>query len=90
VHRFEWNALRVGDEVLVHDPGTAAMGLVSGRVTGFDTRKGSNSVGIRIAATEGGEVIICPPRQAVHLSPYLSPSDPTEPCWRCEALRSAA
>jgi hypothetical protein len=86
MHRFEWNALRVGHPVLVHDPGTAAMGLVSGVVAEFDIRKGSNSVGIRIAATEGGKVIICPPRQAVHLPAH----DPTQPCWRCQALRDAA
>jgi hypothetical protein len=86
VHRFEWNALRVGDKVLVHDLGSAAMALVSGVVTGLNILKGSNSVGIRIAATEGGDVILCPPRQAVHLPPH----DPTLPCWRCEALRGAA
>ncbi len=80
VHRFEWNALRVGDKVLVHDLGSAAMALVSGVVTGFKTLKGSNSVGIRVAATEGGAVVICPPRQAVHLPAF----DPTEPCWRCQ------
>lgn len=81
--RFEWNALRVGDKVLVHDLGSAAMALVSGVVTTFNTLKGSNSVGIRVATTEGGEVIICPARLAVH----LDPCDPTEPCWRCQALR---
>jgi hypothetical protein len=86
VHRFEWNALRVGDEVLVHDQSTAAMALVPGVVTAFNTLKGSNSVGIRIAAPEGdGAVIICPPRQAVHLSPFYPP----EPCWRCQGLRAA-
>ena len=86
MHRFEWNALRVGDNVRVHDPGSTAMALVSGVVAAFNTLKGSNSVGIRIAPTEGGAVIICPPRQAVH----LPASDPTEPCWRCQALRDAA
>jgi hypothetical protein len=86
VRRFEWNALRVGDKVMVHDPGSIAMALVSGVVAAFNTLKGSNSVGIRIAATEGGAVIICPPRQAVH----LPASDPTESCWRCETLRGPA
>jgi hypothetical protein len=86
VHRFEWNALRVGDKALVHDPGSIAMALVSGVVAAFNTLKGANSVGIRIAATEGGAVIICPPRQAVH----LPASDLTESCWRCETLRGAA
>ena len=87
MHRFEWNALRVGDSVLVHDPATPAMGLVPGVVTAFTPLKGSNSVGIRIAATEGdGAAIICPLRQAVH----LSPSDPIPTCWRCEILRDAA
>ena len=86
MHRFEWNALRVGDDVLVHDPGTAAMALVPGVVSAFTTLKGSNSVGIRIAAIEGGAVIICPPRQAVHLPAH----DPIERCWRCQTLRDAA
>ncbi len=86
MHRFEWNALRVGDKVLVHDPDSTAMSLVSGVVSAFNILKGANSIGIRIAATEGGAVIVCPPRQAVH----LPASDPTEPCWRCQGPRGGA
>ena len=86
MHRFEWNALRVGDTVAVHDPASPDLALVPGVVATFNTERGSNSIGIRIPAPEGGTVVICPPRQAVH----LHASDGTDPCWRCSALRPAA
>ena len=80
--RFEWNGLRVGDKVLVHDAGSAELALVSGTVATVNTRKGSNGVAIRVAAAGGGAVVWWPARFAVH----LDPRDPTERCWRCEGL----
>jgi hypothetical protein len=48
-----------------------------------DTKKRSNGIGIRISSAMG-KVTIWPSRLAVH----LDPRDPTEECWRCQALAS--
>ena len=81
--RFEWNALRIGDAVLVHD----AMGrfpTAPGTVTAVDTktgRRGANGIGIRLGADDGYRVL-WPSFLAVHRDPY----DPIDECWRCAGL----
>ena len=80
--RFEWNALRAGDRVVVHDPASPEMTLLPGAVAMVDTylgRKGANGVGIRMAEGEGSTRILWPSYLAVHRDPL----DPSEPCWRC-------
>jgi hypothetical protein len=79
--RFDWDVLRVGDGVLLHDADKADLALVSGVVAMVITRKGSNGIGIRVGSTTG-DLIMWPARLAVH----LDPRDPTEECWRCQAL----
>jgi hypothetical protein len=75
---FEWNALRVGDRVLVHDDHDPALPLDEGVVVIVERRRGGpRSVGIRNSAT--GEVQQ-PRRHAVHLTPLDA-----VPCWRCAA-----
>ena len=78
--RFDWNGLRVGDRVLVHAGSGPDMALSRGTAVMVDVRKGSNGVGVRM--TTDGQAIIWPSRLAVH----FDPCDPTEPCWRCQAL----
>ena len=51
--RLEWNALRAGDEVVVHDPGDPGMRLLPGVVTMVQTAKDSNDIGIRVASPGG-------------------------------------
>jgi hypothetical protein len=77
--------LRVGDDVLVHDPWGNDFTLSRGVVAFIDSRKGANSVGMRV---RNGDAILVlwPPYLAVHRDPI----DPTEPCWRCEALARAS
>ena len=84
--RFEWNALRSGDHVLVHDPRTAEMTLASGVVTGGDTHKRINGVGIRVGDGRGETAVLWPSPFVVH----HDPRDPAEPCWRCEELAERA
>ena len=79
--KFEWNALRPGDHVRVHDPRTAEMTLTAGVVTGVDTHKRVNGVGIRVGAP-GDTQVLWPSPFIVH----RDPRDPTEPCWRCDEL----
>ena len=82
--RFQWNALRIGDRVLVHDSGTAPRALAPGVVTLIDTHRGVNGVGIRMATVSGAR-LFWPAFRTVHPDPV----DPTEPCWRCSTEAAA-
>ena len=81
--RLEWNALRVGDQVFVHDVSDAELRLVPGVVAIVESARDSGDIGIRIARDHdvGGRVVR-PRRLAVHLDPV----DPTQSCWRCDAI----
>jgi hypothetical protein len=81
--RFQWNALRNGTQVAVHDDGDRAEHLNQGVVSMVTTVPGNNDVAISITRA-GVQAVVRPTRYAVHLLPI----DATEPCWRCE--RSAA
>jgi hypothetical protein len=76
--RFQWNALRRGDRVLVHDAREADLGVRAGIVTLVDVRTSSHDVGIRLTDTATARVV-WPGRFAVHLDPIADADD----CWRC-------
>jgi hypothetical protein len=80
--RLEWNALRVGDHVLVHDPRDAEARLLPGVVVDVDPLEGSHDLGIRVKAEREAAVVIRPKRLVVH----QDPRDPSERCWRCDAI----
>jgi hypothetical protein len=80
--RLEWNALRVGDKVLVHDPGDPAMQLLPGVVAMVQTKEGSNDIGVRVAPRSDRPSVLWPSRLAVH----IDPQDTSEDCWRCDAI----
>jgi hypothetical protein len=85
VLRFEWNALRTGDRVLVHDRASTDLALSPGVVTTTDAHRGAhgaNGVGIRVA----GGPIVRPSHMAVH----RDPRDVAEPCWRCDTALAPA
>ena len=78
--RLQWNTLRVGDRVLVHDIDDARLALTAGVVTLVQSGRGSNDVAIRLTGdghTRGR--IVCPQRLAVH----MDPQGLDESCWRC-------
>jgi hypothetical protein len=79
---LEWNALHVGDAVLVHDRLDPGLALVPGTVALIDTARGCNDIGIRV---DDPRRILRPARLAVHLAPL----DSAEACWRCEASAAA-
>jgi hypothetical protein len=86
--RFEWNALHVGDRVVVHDPMGTEFPLLVGTVFMVETKRstrGANSVGIRVE-TQGGHRLVWPSSLAAH----HDPPDPTEVCWRCASLAETA
>jgi hypothetical protein len=84
--RFQWNALRVGNKVLMHDPLDVGMRLLPGVVTIVDTVSGSNDIAIRVSPTGEASQVLRPRRLVVH----LDPRDLTEPCWRCAAIETLA
>ncbi len=78
--RHQWNALHIGQHVLVHDEDDPASPLVPGRVTAVEAANGSNNVTIRISPPGRRGRVIQPRRLAVH----LDSGESTERCWRCE------
>ena len=77
---FQWNALRAGDRVTMHDDLDRDLTLRDGVVDLVQTRRrGENDIGIRI---DDEDRIVRPRRHAVHLSPI----DRRLSCWRCEAM----
>jgi hypothetical protein len=79
--RFEWNSLRIGDEVLVHDARDRELALIPGLVAMVDTKKGANGVGIRVVTADGVQV-----QWPSYLAVHHDPPDQAEPCWRCAAI----
>jgi hypothetical protein len=82
--RSEWNGLRWGDVVFVHDPsvtpGPAGRGTVQ-----FVTMRGrrGNEVGIRL--DDGEQQVVWPTWLAVH----RDLTDAVGTCWRCDDVASA-
>lgn len=78
---FEWNALKPGDRVLVHDDRDPGFVLREGVVRFVQTRTGApNDVAIALDRTEPS--ITRPRRQAVHSAPIERHFE----CWRCDAI----
>lgn len=76
---FEWNALRVGDPVLLHHKNGDEFPLEQGVVEFVDGKRGENDVGVRLSAEEHHGRVVRPNRQTVHLDPAGDTAD----CWRC-------
>ncbi|WP_040495666.1 hypothetical protein [Ilumatobacter nonamiensis] len=75
-----WNALRVNDDVVVHDDDHVGFALSSGTVTAVESRRGSNGVTVRITNADGTGRKVHPKRLATH----LHTGDSRLECWRCE------
>jgi hypothetical protein len=84
--RFQWNALRAGDRVMVHDDANARSPLLEGVVEMVQTKAGNNDIGVRVARSGGEHPVLRPSRLGVHLAPF----DQAEECWRCDALAARA
>jgi hypothetical protein len=77
---FQWNALRVGDLVDVHDDKAVEFDIHRGVVSIVQTRgQQANDVAVRLVDERG--TVLRPRRDAVHLVPC---QDATT-CWRCSA-----
>ena len=76
--KFQWDGLRRGDTVFVHDARDADLGLRAGVVTVVDVRPAGHDVGIRLTTGTPTGPVIRPGRFAVHLV-AVEDAD----CWRC-------
>jgi hypothetical protein len=82
---FQWNALRVGDHVRVHDDRASDLELRDGVVALVQTYPHeANDVGIRLDSDS--TAVVHPRRHAVH----LVGGDAHLGCWRCAARSGAA
>jgi hypothetical protein len=77
--QFQWNALRRGDHVLVHDASDADLGLTAGVVTLVDVHPAGHDVSVRLMAGTASTRVVQPGRFAVHLDSVDDGGD----CWRC-------
>jgi len=77
--RSYWDALRVHDDVLVHDDTDRGFAISSGTVAFVESRADSNGVTVRITDDDGSIHMVQPKRLAVHLDVRDSRRD----CWRC-------
>jgi hypothetical protein len=83
VRALEWDTLRVGDRVLVHDDLSTVedFPLCGGVVATVDGMTRPHRVGINVATvSKAATVVVRPLRMQVH----RDPRDPSEPCWRCD------
>lgn len=80
--KFDWNALRIGDRVLVHDAESPQLTLLPGIVTVIDARKGAKRAGVRFTGREAQRGIQWPSYPTMH----RDPRDSADHCWRCEDL----
>ena len=75
--KFQWDALRRGDTVFVHDASDADLGVRAGVVTLVDVRPSGHDVGIRLTTGTPAGSVVRPGRFAVHLA-AVDDHD----CWR--------
>ena len=66
--KLQWNALRRGDTVFVHDASDADLGLRAGVVTLVDVRPSGHDVGVRLTTGTPTGPVVRPGRFAVHLA----------------------
>jgi hypothetical protein len=80
---MQWNALRVGDHVLVHDDADLTAPPTQGTVSIVQSRRdGWNDLAIRLSGGSGR--VVRPRAGACHLLPLHSAG-----CWRCDILATA-
>lgn len=84
--RLEWNALRPGDRVVVHDDDATGFPLCDGVVAVVQPTRGASDVAVRIERDGSGSAVVRPRRLAVHLAPI----DPMRWCWRCDVTARRA
>lgn len=76
--KFQWNALRRGDPVFVHDDSEPDLGPRAGVITLIDVRPRGPDVGTRLTTGTPTAPIVRPGRFAVQLATMID-----DDSWRC-------
>lgn len=80
--RSDWNSLRAGDPVEVHDPAFPVTAFTAARVLRVTVHaRQDNDIAIRL---DGNGRVIRPAPTTVH-----RPNTPDTDCWRCAELHQA-
>jgi|SRR5215213_2122106 len=82
--RFQWDSLRRGDHIVVHDAARADLKLRSADVVLLDTRGPDTTSPCYNDGPDAGRVVR-PGRFAVHADPLDDIG-----CWRCDEYAAAA
>ncbi len=84
--RFQWDSLRRGDRVLIHDADALDLGVRPGVVALVDATGRRRDVAVRY--TDGADAghVVRPGRFATHYDPLTDVAG----CWRCEEAQTAA
>jgi hypothetical protein len=77
--RFQWDSLRRGDHVLVHDVSAPALGLRPGVVESVEASGARRDVAVRYSDGPDAGRVVRPGRFAIHPDPLLDAAG----CWRC-------
>ena len=80
--RFQWDSLRRGDLVLVHDAAARDLGLRPAVVALVDTAGGLHDVAVRYTDGPDAGLVVRPGRFATHPDPLSGTAD----CWRCDEV----
>ena len=83
--RFQWDSLRRGDHILVHDVHAVDLGLRPAIVELVDSSGPRRDIAARY--TDGADAgrVVRPGRFASHPDPLTDEAD----CWRCAEVASA-
>jgi hypothetical protein len=82
--RFQWDSLRRGDHVLVHDVRTAELGLRPAVVVLIDSSGIRRDVAVRYTDGPDAGWVVRPGRFATHRDPLTGSAD----CWRCAEAKA--
>ena len=83
--RFQWDSLRRGDRVLVHDVDASDLGLRPAVVELVDASGSRRDLAVRYTDGPDAGRLVRPGRFATHLDPVDDAAD----CWRCGEARAA-
>jgi len=84
--RFQWDSLRRGDHILVHDVSRPDLGLRPADVVMVDTSRSGNDLAVRYTDGADAGLVVRPGRFASHFDPVSE----QDACWRCEEIPLAA
>jgi hypothetical protein len=84
--RFQWDSLRRGDHILVHDVHAPDLGLRPAVVELVDSSGPRHDIAARYVDGPDAGTMVRPGRFATHFDPLEGDTD----CWRCDERIAAS